>query len=126
MPKDLTVILKDEPGELARMGETLGAAGINIEGMCGVTVGDRGILHVLVDDAAAAGQALAAGDFRVPEETEVLLVDVVEDQPGRLGEIARRLTETGINIHLAYQASSSRLVLAVSDLSKARAALQLE
>ena len=31
--KDLTVVLEDRPGELARLGEATGAAGINIEGM---------------------------------------------------------------------------------------------
>ena len=36
MAKDLTIILEDHPGALAKMGETLGEAGINIEGICGV------------------------------------------------------------------------------------------
>jgi len=126
MPKDLTVIVRNQPGELARMGETLGRAGVNIEGMCGMTVGDRGIIHVLVDDATAASLALEEDDFPVPEETEVLLVDVEEDRPGQLGKIARKLADAGVNIYLSYPATASRLVLAVSSLSKARAALQLE
>jgi len=36
MVKDLTVILQDRPGTLADMGEILGNAGINIEGMCAI------------------------------------------------------------------------------------------
>jgi hypothetical protein len=35
--KDLTVSLEDRPGTLADLGEALGKAGINIEGMCAVT-----------------------------------------------------------------------------------------
>jgi hypothetical protein len=34
--KDLTVSLEDRPGTLADLGEALGKAGINIEGMCAV------------------------------------------------------------------------------------------
>jgi len=53
--KDLTVSLEDRPGTLATLGETLGGAGINIEGMCAVTHEGRGIVHILVQDAAKAG-----------------------------------------------------------------------
>jgi hypothetical protein len=54
MAKDLTVYLEDRPGTLATLGETLGNAGINIDGMCGFASEGRGIFHVLVDDGAAA------------------------------------------------------------------------
>ena len=126
MPRDLTVILKNQPGALAKMGETLGKAGVNIEGMCGVTIGDRGIIHILVDDEVKASLALEENDFPVPEETEVLLIDIKENQPGHLGDLARKLADAGINIYLAYLASSSRLVLSVSNIEKARAILQIQ
>ena len=35
MAKDLSVILEDKPGMLALLGEVLGRAGVNIEGICG-------------------------------------------------------------------------------------------
>jgi hypothetical protein len=34
MAKDLSVILDNRPGELARLGEAAGGAGVNIEGLC--------------------------------------------------------------------------------------------
>jgi hypothetical protein len=52
--KDLTVILEDRPGTLGDLGEATGRAGINIEGVCGITEGGRGVIHVLVGDADAA------------------------------------------------------------------------
>ena len=58
MPKDLSVSLEDRPGELARLGEALGNAGVNIEGICAMTSEGRGIIHILVEDAAAARAAL--------------------------------------------------------------------
>ena len=37
MTKDLILTLEDRPGALAKMGEALGQAGVNIDGICGVT-----------------------------------------------------------------------------------------
>ncbi len=59
MATDLTVILEDRPGTLADVGEALGEAGINIDGMCGFPCEGRGRLHVLVDDPVNARRALA-------------------------------------------------------------------
>jgi hypothetical protein len=123
MPKDLTVILDDRPGSLAKMGEALGKAGLNIEGVCGVTIEGKGVVHVLVEDAAKARRALTANQIQVASESEVLVLEV-EDRPGVLGNIARRLANSGVNIQLAYLATSTRLVVGVDDVEKARAAVQ--
>jgi hypothetical protein len=125
MPTDLTVVLKDRPGELARLGEATGDAGVNVEGMCAFTGEGRGIIHILVDDdrVADARRALADADMRVADDREVLVVDIA-DQPGSLGELARRFAEANVNIELAYTTFGGvRLVLATDDLASARAAL---
>ena len=126
MPRDLTVILQDRPGELARLGQATGSAGVNIQGMCAFTGEGRGIIHVLVDDAmaAVASQALEDAGMGVADEREVLVVDV-EDRPGTLGELARTLGEAGVNIDLAYTTFGGvRIVIATDDLANARAALE--
>lgn len=123
MATDLTLNLEDRPGGLARVGEALGKAGINIEGICGVTVGGQGIIHVLVEDPVKAKRALQANGLDVTGELEVLVMPV-EDRPAVLGNIARRLAGADVNVRLAYLATSTRLVLGVDDLEKARATLQ--
>lgn len=123
MSKDLTVILEDRPGSLARVGEALGKAGVNIEGICGMTVEGQGVIHVLVQDATKARRALEANHLQVSGELEVLVLEV-EDRPSVLGNIARRLANAEVNIQLAYLATSTRLVIGVDDLEKARAAMQ--
>ena len=123
MTKDLTVILEDRLGELARVGEALGKAGMNIEGICGVTAEGKGIVHILVQDAVKARRALEANHLQVSGELDVLVLEV-EDRPSVLGNIARRLANAGINIHLAYLATSTRLVIGADDLDKARSAMQ--
>ncbi len=37
MPTDLSVVLDDSPGELAKLGEAIGLGGVNIEGMAAFT-----------------------------------------------------------------------------------------
>ena len=41
MATNITIKLENSPGELARLGEALGGAGINIEGMCAVNSADK-------------------------------------------------------------------------------------
>ena len=121
--KHLTVILEDRPGTLGDLGEATGGAGINIEGVCGTTEKGQGVIHVLVDDADATRAALSDAGLEIRGERDVLVVDV-EDRPGTLGEIARRLGNAGVNIELAYTTFGAvRLVLGVDDMNKARAAL---
>jgi len=122
MAKDLQVELEDRPGTLAQLGEALGRAGVNIEGFCAVPVQGKGRIHLMVEDASAARRALEGAGIRVVGERDVLVVDVV-DQPGTLGSVARKLADAGVNIDWAYLATRTRLVLACSDLDRARSAL---
>jgi hypothetical protein len=123
MLTDLTISLGDHPGSLAKVGEALGKAGVNIEGICGVTVQGKGVIHLLVGDAAKARRALEANHIDVAKETEVVVLPV-EDRPGVLGNVARRLANAGVNLQLAYMATSARLVVGADDLGKVRAAIE--
>jgi hypothetical protein len=122
MAKDLTVLLEDRPGTLADLGEALGAAGINIDGMCGVPCEGKGVIHILLKDAAGAQEALEGRGIEVSGEREVLVLNV-EDKPGSLGEIARKIANAGVNIEYTYLATNTRLVIAADNLEAARAAL---
>lgn len=125
MPTNVTVILKDEPGQLARLGEATGGAGVNIEGMCAFTGEGRGIIHLLIADDAVdrAVEALEREGMGIADRREVLVVDVA-NQPGSLGELARQLTAARANIELLYTTFGGvKLVIATDDLEAARAAL---
>jgi hypothetical protein len=122
MAKDLMVSLEDRPGTLAEMGEKLGKAGVNMGGMCAVADAGKGIIHILVEDSAAARGALEAAGIMVEFERDVLVTDVA-DNPGELGKIARKIADVGVNIDLVYLTTKGKLVLGVSDIEKAKAAL---
>jgi hypothetical protein len=121
MAKDLSVLLEDRPGALADLGEALGKAGINIGGMCGVAGDGKGVVHILVQDPSSARRVLNAIGIRVPEERDVLILDV-QDRPGELGKMCRKIANAGVNINLAYF-SLNGLVIGVDNLDKARAAV---
>ena len=121
MATDLIIELEDRPGELARVGETLGNAGVNIDGLTAVTAGGRGEVHLLVEDGAGAQRALEEAGIIVVGGREVQVIDL-EDQPGTLGQTARRLADAGVNIELAY-GTAGRLVLGVDDMEKAKGAV---
>ena len=124
MSTDLTVVLQDRPGELARLGQVTGEAGVNIQGMCAFTGEGRGVIHLLfdADQAETARQALEEAGMGIADEREVLVVDV-EDRPGTLGELTRSLGEANVNIELAYTTFGVKLVIATDDIDSARAAL---
>ena len=122
MKYDLTVILEDKPGTIADMGEALGKAGINIEGMCGFPCEGKGIIHVLVEDASPARKALEEAGLVVKDVRQVLVWDI-PDKPGELGRACRRVADAGVNVDLLYVASGTRVVLGADDLDKAKAVL---
>lgn len=125
MATDLTVVLQDEPGQLAKLGGATGAAGVNIKGMCAFTGEGRGIIHLLVDDDAVqrAVAALTEAGLGFAGERKVLVIDV-EDKPGSLGELARELAEASVNIELLYTTFGGvKVVIATDDVESARAAL---
>ena len=124
--KDLTVILKNQPGMLADMGETLGKNGINMEGICGFPLKNEGIIHLLVEDETTTRWVLEDAGFEVRAVREVLVMDIgnIAGKPGTGGKMARKIGNAGVNIDLIYLAENNRIVLGVDDMDKARAALE--
>jgi hypothetical protein len=123
MATDLTLYLDDQPGELARVGDVLGAAGANIAGLCAVTSGGgQAEVHILVADPTPAFEALQGAGFEIASEQEVIVLDI-EDRPGALGEVARKLGDAKVNLTTAYLATNTRLVLAADNLAEAKSAL---
>ena len=127
MATDLTVVLDDRAGQLAHMGEALGDAGVNIEGFCATTDDGVGIVHVLVENAMVAQNALILADIKIEGEADAVVIDLTDEEagrPGTLGRVASRVASAGINISAAYLATRDRAVLVTSDNEKAREALQ--
>lgn len=121
MATDFRFSTEDRPGELARVGEALGGAGINIEGLCGLGIDGRGVIHVCVRDAAGARKALADAGIEIEGEDDAILTDPVPGaaDPGTLGQMARRLADAGVNVRVLYVATGDRGVIVTDDNARA-------
>ncbi len=122
MAFDLVIDIENTPGALADVAAAISDAGVNIAAATCIGPGDRAELHILVPHAEAAKHLLAISHVGVSREREVVVVDV-EDRPGVLADLTRRLARAGINLDLVYVATRNRVVFGSSDLAALRAAL---
>jgi hypothetical protein len=122
MATDLTLLVEDRPGALADVGEALGQAGINMEGVSGTGGDGRGVIHVCVQDGAAARAALEGAGLTVHEEADAILSEPFAgvDEPGAMGRMARAIADAGINVRALYLATGNRGVMVTDDNAKVR------
>jgi hypothetical protein len=120
MATDLMISVEDRPGGMATVGEALGAAGINIEGMCGLGMEGRGIMHVCVQDGGMARKALEDAGVKIEGESEAILGPPISgaEEPGTMGAMARSVADAGVNVRAAYLATNNRVVLVTDDNAK--------
>lgn len=90
-----TLDLKNQPGELAHLCESMGQRGINIE-VGGMTAGDHGFVYFTASDEEAARSALEAASLPYTEHPALRIR--CADQPGEVGKFARKLADANINI----------------------------
>jgi len=123
MAFDLVIDVENTPGALARVAAAISDAGVNIAAATCIGPGDRAELHILVPHAEAAKHALAIShDVTVNHEREVVVVDV-EDRPGVLADLTRKIARAGVDLDLVYIATQNRVVFGAADLAGLRAAL---
>jgi hypothetical protein len=84
---------------------------------------DRVELHILVPHAEAVRHALAISQLAVSREREVVVLEV-EDRPGVLADLTRKVARAGIDLDLVYVATQNRLVFGAADLAGLKAALE--
>ena len=125
MAVDLVIDVENSPGALARVATAISDAGVNIAAATFVGPGDRAEIHILVPHAEAAKHALAISHVAVTGERQVVVVDV-EDRPGVLADLTRKVGQAGVNLDLVYVATRNRIVFGAEDLAALRAALETE
>ena len=122
MAFDLVIDIENAPGALAEVAAAISDAGVNIAAATCLGTGERAELHILVPYPEAARHLLAISHLAVTREREVVVVDV-EDRPGVLADLTRRIAEAGINLDLVYVATRNRVVFGAPDLAGLRQAL---
>lgn len=123
MAVDLVIDVENAPGALAKVAAAISDAGVNIAAATCVGPGERAELHILVPHAEAAKHALAISHVAVTREREVVVVEV-EDRPGVLADLTRKIAGAGVNLDLVYVATRNRVVFGADDLGALEAALE--
>jgi hypothetical protein len=119
---DLVIELENVPGALAEVAGAISDAGVNIAAATCIGPGERAEVHVLVPHAEAARHLLAISHLAITREREVVVVEV-EDRPGVLADLTRKIARAGVNIDLVYVATRNRVVFGSPDLAGLRAAV---
>ena len=122
MAYDLVIEIENTAGALAEVAAAISDAGVNIAAATCVGPGDRAELHILVKHPEAVRHSLAISHLAVTREREVVVVDV-EDRPGVLADLTRKIARAGVDLDLVYVATQNRVVFGAPDLAALRAAL---
>jgi hypothetical protein len=122
MAFDLVIEIENTAGALAQVAAAISDAGVNIAAATCIGTGQTAELHILVKHAEAVRHSLAISHLAVTREREVVVVDV-EDRPGVLADLTRRIARAGVNIDLVYVATQNRVVFGAADVDALKAAL---
>jgi hypothetical protein len=122
MAVDLVIDIENTPGALAQVAAAISDAGVNIAAATCIGAGERAELHILVPHAGAARHSLAISHVAVTREREVVVVDV-EDRPGVLADLTRKIARAGVDLDLVYVATRNRVVFGAADLDALKATL---
>jgi hypothetical protein len=122
MAFDLVIEIENTPGALAEVAAAISDAGVNLAAATVLAASERAELHILVPHVEAAKHLLAISHVGVTREREVVVVEV-EDRPGVLADLARRIARAGVNLDLVYVATRNRVVFGSADLPGLKAAL---
>jgi len=118
---DVEIHMPDEPGQLALIGETAGAAGLSVEGGGMWVVAGVGVAHFLFEDGTAAQHAFRDAGMNVVACRPVIVQRLNQDEPGQLGKLTRAMADAGVNIQVLYSDHDHQLVIAVDDQHRSSA-----
>jgi hypothetical protein len=124
--QDLTIVLEDKPGTLAKATEAIASEGINLEGGATINCGGEGIFHALFkteQDASAAKRSLEKAGFTVKAQQPVVVANA-QDTPGEAARIFRAIADSKANVDFTYIATNTRVVVGSKDPQKVSDALR--
>ena len=117
--------LDNKPGTLAKLCGALKRAKVNIDAVSVSENAECCWVRMVATPAATAKRVLGRAKYHFCVQPVLTLP--AHNRPGELERVASRLAKAGININYVYGSNSkgvpSTLVLSVSDLRRARAAV---
>jgi hypothetical protein len=97
MANQFVVQLKNEPGSLANLAETLAARGVDLRAIGGGGIGEAGHVIMTTADDEATRAVLEDGGYTFIEGESILAE--VDDRPGGMAALSRALADAGVNVY---------------------------
>ena len=98
--KQLSFTLPDRIGLLAEVTAFITAAKINIEAICAYGIGDEGYFMIITDNNTKARKVIA--NLGAEVQTEDVIAVEVPDKLGQLQQVAKKISDAGIDISYIY------------------------
>ena len=94
--KQFDVTVQNKPGEVAHVAEALAKGAVNIRGIATERGPTNPLLHIITEDDASTRKTLTNAGFQFKEKD--ILVVSLQNKPGELAKIAKKLERGGVNI----------------------------
>lgn len=124
--KEFDVYVQNRPGELAKVCERLGNQGVNIRAISSERGSVKPMIRIVTDDESTTKTAL--GNSGVSYDTKDVIAVRMQDRPGELGKIARKLARAMVNVEsiyiLAKEVGVVEIVMTVDDIRNAESAMK--
>ncbi|MDR1776174.1 MAG: ACT domain-containing protein [Actinomycetes bacterium] len=116
--RQLSVFMENKAGRLADITAAVATAGSNIRGFVVSDTAEFGIIRFVLSRFDEGVAALRNAGFTTAE-SEVIVIDLSEDRPGRLAAVLRELSDVGVNVEYAYSLVDRLLAISVADANSA-------
>jgi hypothetical protein len=126
--KEITIVAKNDVGSLAALAEALGNVGVNIEAISAYEKDNKALFRVLTNDVTTTMKAVAKLEGMHASESDIIVI-TLQNRPGELGKITRKLANKDVNLESLYivsranDATEVAIRPAKTDFEKARTVL---
>ena len=123
--RSIRVIVPNRPGLLAELTEVLAEKGISIEQIVAETHDDGAVVRMEVEHEDRALEVLTDAGYHAV--TDDVLLARIEDRPGALAHLSRRLADERLNIrslhHVRREGGFALVAISTDDNARARGVL---
>lgn len=113
--RQFEILINDRPGELAKVTDALAMNGVNIMAIASERC-ENPIIRIVTDDEQSTRSALKKANMKF-RENELMVIEL-QDRPGELSKMAKKLAKAGVNvesIHILSKGTSTTSVALVVD-----------
>jgi len=124
--KQFKIFTGNKTSELVKVSEVIGKRGVNIKAIVSEDSSNGHVIKLVTNDVQTTIKALKAGGFDY--ELKEILSIMMQDRPGELYKVARRLAKAKVSVEslyiLGHRGDKTEVALIVDDVDGARTALK--